>query len=133
MFSRYLIKHNTKRIANQIYSDYRSQKYENLKGQCHEMNNFFEDLKNQISTFCMALLVFKFFASSMYRKVLFKGAQAWDIRSLGFSWFLHHKVSTFGRLRGQNNKKKFKIFRGSFRGAKFLMRMLSLFSGRFFF
>jgi hypothetical protein len=23
-----------------------------------------------------------------------KGAQAWDIRSLGFSWFLHHKVST---------------------------------------
>ncbi len=29
-----------------------------------------------------------------------KGAQAWDIRSLGFSWFLHHKVSTCGRLRG---------------------------------
>ncbi len=27
-----------------------------------------------------------------------KGAQAWDIRSLGFSWFLHHKVSTCGRL-----------------------------------
>ncbi len=31
---------------------------------------------------------------------LFKGAQAWDIRSLGFSWFLYHKVSTCGRLRG---------------------------------
>ncbi len=29
-----------------------------------------------------------------------KGAQAWDIRSLGFSWFLHHKVSTGGRLWG---------------------------------
>ncbi len=24
--------------------------------------------------------------------VSFKGAQAWDIWSLGFSWFLHHKV-----------------------------------------
>ncbi len=30
----------------------------------------------------------------------FKGAQVWDIRSLGFSWFLHHKVSTGGRLWG---------------------------------
>ncbi len=30
----------------------------------------------------------------------FKGAQAWDIRSLGFSWFLHHKVSMCRRLRG---------------------------------
>jgi hypothetical protein len=30
----------------------------------------------------------------------FKGAQAWDIRSLGFSWFLHHEVSTYGWLRG---------------------------------
>ncbi len=30
----------------------------------------------------------------------FKGAQAWDIRSFGFSWFLHHKVSMRGRLRG---------------------------------
>jgi hypothetical protein len=29
-----------------------------------------------------------------------KGAQAWDIRSLGFSWFLHHEVSTCGWLRG---------------------------------
>jgi hypothetical protein len=25
-----------------------------LKGQCHEMNNFFEGLKNQISTFCIS-------------------------------------------------------------------------------
>ncbi len=33
-------------------------------------------------------------------KSSFKGAQAWDIRSLGFSWFLHHKVSTCGRLLG---------------------------------
>ena len=24
-----------------------------LKGQCHEMNNFFEGPKNQISTFCI--------------------------------------------------------------------------------
>ncbi len=32
--------------------------------------------------------------------IFLKGAQAWDIRSLGFSWFLHHKVSTCGRLRG---------------------------------
>ncbi len=39
-------------------------------------------------------------------KVL-KGAQAWDIRSLGFSWFLHHKASTCGRLRVKI-KKNFK-------------------------
>jgi hypothetical protein len=32
--------------------------------------------------------------------LILKGAQAWDIRSLGFSWFLHHKVSMCGRLRG---------------------------------
>ncbi len=51
----------------------------------------------------------------------FKGAQAWDIRSLRFSWFLHHKVSTC-----------IKIFRGAIRGAKFLTRMLSLFLRRFF-
>ncbi len=24
-----------------------------LKGQCHEMNNFFDGLKNKISTFCI--------------------------------------------------------------------------------
>ncbi len=30
----------------------------------------------------------------------FKGAQAWDIRLLGFSWFLHHEVSMCGRLWG---------------------------------
>ncbi len=29
-----------------------------------------------------------------------KGAQAWDIQSLGFSWILHHEVSTCGWLRG---------------------------------
>jgi hypothetical protein len=40
----------------------------------------------------------------LYRIVSFKGAQAWDIRSLGFSWFLHHWVSTCGRLQGQNWK-----------------------------
>jgi hypothetical protein len=33
-------------------------------------------------------------------KAVETGAQAWDIRSLGFSWFLHLKVSTCGRLRG---------------------------------
>ncbi len=44
-------------------------------------------------------------AAKRFRRIfvlwsLFKGAQAWDIRSLGFSWFLHHKVSTCGWLRG---------------------------------
>ena len=34
---------------------------------------------------------------------------------------------------GVKIKKKLKIFRGSFRGAKFLMRMLSVFLRRFFF
>ncbi len=63
-------------------------------------------------------------------KPVLKGAQAWDIRSIGFSWFLHHKVSTCGCLWGF--KKKFKIFRGSFRGAKFLTRMTSLFKEVFF-
>ncbi len=33
-----------------------------LKGQCHDINNFFEGLKNQNSNFCIgALIVFKFF------------------------------------------------------------------------
>ena len=27
--------------------------FDKLKGQCHEMNNFFEGLKNKISTFCI--------------------------------------------------------------------------------
>jgi hypothetical protein len=27
--------------------------FASLKGQCHEMNNFFGALKNQISTFCI--------------------------------------------------------------------------------
>jgi hypothetical protein len=34
---------------------------------------------------------------------------------------------------GVKIKKNYKIFRGSFRGAKFLMRMLSVFLMRFFF
>jgi hypothetical protein len=34
---------------------------------------------------------------------------------------------------GVKINKKLKIFRGAFRGAKFLMRMLSLFLRRFFF
>ncbi len=38
---------------------------------------------------------------SLFRSIYYiKGAQAWDIRSLGFSWFLHHEVSTCGWLRG---------------------------------
>jgi hypothetical protein len=53
-----------------------------------------------------------------------KGVQAWDFRSLGFPWFLHHKVSTGRRLWGSNDF--LKIFRGLFGAAKFLMRMLSL-------
>jgi hypothetical protein len=32
-----------------------------LKGQCHEMNNFFEGLKNQISIFCTCADGFYFF------------------------------------------------------------------------
>jgi hypothetical protein len=30
--------------------------------------------------------------SVIFSKAYIKGAQAWDIRSLRFSWFLHHKV-----------------------------------------
>ncbi len=40
-----------------------------LKGQYHEMNNFFGGLKNQISNFCIGA---DGFASSICRKVLFK-------------------------------------------------------------
>ncbi len=35
----------------------------------------------------------------------FKGAQVWDFRSLGFSRFLQHEVSTGGRLWGKKKKK----------------------------
>jgi hypothetical protein len=43
-----------------------------LKGQCHEMNNFLEGLKNQISTLCIGAVGFNSFASSISRKVLSK-------------------------------------------------------------
>ena len=38
-------------------------KKKGLKGRCNEMNNFFEGLKNQISTFCICTNGFYFFAS----------------------------------------------------------------------
>ncbi len=57
-----------------------------------------------LSLGCMILKLLKVLYLKMSRSCmilkLLKGAQAWDIRSLGFSWFLHHKVSTCGRLRG---------------------------------
>ncbi len=55
----------------------------------------------------------------------FKVAQAWDIRSLEFSWFYTLKSLCVGDF-GVKIWKNVKIFRGSFRGAKFLTRMLSL-------
>ncbi len=43
-----------------------------LKGQCHEMNNFFEGLKNQISTFCIsASMVFNFHCIFIVKKNTF--------------------------------------------------------------
>ncbi len=48
------------------------QVFNSLKGQCHEMNKFSEDLKNQISTFCISTDVFTFFASLLFRKILLK-------------------------------------------------------------
>jgi hypothetical protein len=57
---------------------------------------------------------------------LFKGAQVWDFRLLGFSGFLHLKVSTGGRLCGVKYKFFNKIFKGPFGAAKFLTCMLSL-------
>ncbi len=38
-----------------------------LKGQCHEMNNFFEGLENQINTFCIGADGFYNFWSSLVR------------------------------------------------------------------
>jgi hypothetical protein len=35
-----------------------------LKGQCHEINNLFEGLRNQVSTFCRRF--FNFFASLLF-------------------------------------------------------------------
>jgi hypothetical protein len=40
----------------------------------------------------------------------FKGAQAWDIRSLGFSWILHHKVFMGRWFVGKNINLLFFIF-----------------------
>ncbi len=42
-----------------------------LKGQCHEMNNFFEDLKNQVS-FCICADACKFFCILIVKKTFFK-------------------------------------------------------------
>jgi hypothetical protein len=49
-----------------------------------------------------------------------------------FSDFYTIKSQRVGDF-GVKKKKKFKIFRGTFRGAKFLTHMLSLFLRRFFF
>ncbi len=40
-----------------------------------------------------------------------KGAQVWDIRSLGFSWFLHHKVFMGRWFGGKNNNFLFQFLR----------------------
>ncbi len=40
-----------------------------LKGLCHEMNNFFEGLKNQISTFCICAYSYKFFSCLVMEKI----------------------------------------------------------------
>ncbi len=40
-----------------------------------------------------------------------EGAQAWDIRSLGFSWFLHHKVFMGRWFGGKNINLLFKFLR----------------------
>ncbi len=40
-----------------------------------------------------------------------KGAQVWDIRSLGFSWFLHHKVFLGKWYGGKNINLLFKFLR----------------------
>jgi hypothetical protein len=39
----------------QYYLINKKEKEEELKGQCHEMNNFYEGLKNQISTFFIGM------------------------------------------------------------------------------
>ncbi len=54
-----------------------------------------------------------------------KGAQAWDIRSFGFSWFLHHKVF-MGRWFGGKNINLLFLFLRELNRIKFLTRMLSI-------
>ncbi len=63
-----------------------------LKGQCLEMNNFFEGLKNQISTFCIGADDFNFFASSMYRKELFKFLLASVITLTNYEYFTGSRI-----------------------------------------
>jgi hypothetical protein len=62
-----------------------------LKGQCHEMNNFFEGLKNQISTYflyrCRRFLNFCIFN---FRTVLFKFLHA-SLKTLINSWIFYQK------------------------------------------
>ena len=53
----------------------------------------------------------KIFFGPNLKKNLLKGAQGWDIRSLGFSWFLHHKVFMGRWFVGKNINLLFKFLR----------------------
>jgi hypothetical protein len=46
-----------------------------LKRQCHEMNNFSEGLKNQISTFCISADSFLIFAYILFSKRFIEASQ----------------------------------------------------------
>jgi hypothetical protein len=59
--------------------------------------NHVQEWNNKIVSIWAWKVLFSNFSDSSAVLSL-KGAQVWDIRSLGFSWFLHHKVSTGGRL-----------------------------------
>jgi hypothetical protein len=47
-----------------------------LKGQYHEISNFFEGLKNQINTFCICADGLLFFCFLVVKKILFKFLRA---------------------------------------------------------
>jgi hypothetical protein len=67
-----------------------------LKGQCHETNNCFEGLKNQISISVHALMVFNlFFILKRYCLMAREGGGEW-YQSISFNKLSCRQVSFFG-------------------------------------
>ncbi len=60
---------------------------------------------------------------------LFKDAQMWNFQSVGLSWFLHYKVSSWWPISGLKLNLVDKISSRSFRAAKLLTSMLTAHAG----
>jgi hypothetical protein len=75
--------------------------------------------------FYVWLILLLFYVCVVSARTL-KGAQLWDFRSLGFSWFLHHKVFLGRRLGGKNKNKNSQHFShlGTFKAVSYYSSLI---------